>query len=350
MEASRVGVTRSAWVCDSGSRSRRQDIVCATGNSGISDNHSIAYCLLGYLCAYFRHYHPVEFITAFLNNAANDEDISNGTILAKNKRIRISAPKFGVSLGEYYFDSENRVIAKGLSSVKFMGKNVCKEIHDVANSMEFSSFSDVLYALEHDSSLDSRQLEILIKIDFFSDYGNQRELFAIRDIFDKFKHGDAKQIKRSQIDGTQYEPIVRKYSTWKTKSGEEAKAYTLKDPMAIIRECEQEVLNLGIDDLPLLIKAKNFQDIMGYGYISGNDADRNKLCVKQIYPLKRKKDGVQFGYTFVTQSIGSGIESRFTVKNGVFEKCPVQAGDMIVCNRWHRDGAYFHMTAYNRLN
>ena len=29
-------------------------------------NHSIAYCLLGYLCAYYRYYHPIEFITSFL--------------------------------------------------------------------------------------------------------------------------------------------------------------------------------------------------------------------------------------------------------------------------------------------
>lgn len=38
-------------------------------------NHSIAYCLLGYLCAYYRYYHPLEFITSFLNNAANEDDI-----------------------------------------------------------------------------------------------------------------------------------------------------------------------------------------------------------------------------------------------------------------------------------
>lgn len=28
-------------------------------------NHSIAYCLLGYLCAYYRYYHPLEFISDF---------------------------------------------------------------------------------------------------------------------------------------------------------------------------------------------------------------------------------------------------------------------------------------------
>ena len=38
-------------------------------------NHSVAYCLLGYLCAYYRYYHPLEFLTSYLNNAANDGDI-----------------------------------------------------------------------------------------------------------------------------------------------------------------------------------------------------------------------------------------------------------------------------------
>ena len=59
-------------------------------------NHSIAYCLLGYLCAYYRYYYPVQFITAFLNNAANDDDIASGTMLAKIYDIRIYSPRFGV--------------------------------------------------------------------------------------------------------------------------------------------------------------------------------------------------------------------------------------------------------------
>ena len=41
MEASRVGVTRSAWGIAAGNRRLFQDIVCAIGNNGINDNHSI---------------------------------------------------------------------------------------------------------------------------------------------------------------------------------------------------------------------------------------------------------------------------------------------------------------------
>lgn len=32
-------------------------------------NHSVGYCMIGYLCAYLRYYHPYEFITAYLTLA-----------------------------------------------------------------------------------------------------------------------------------------------------------------------------------------------------------------------------------------------------------------------------------------
>lgn len=41
-------------------------------------NHSIAYCMIGYLCAYLRYYHTPYFIVSYLNNAQNEDDIIGG--------------------------------------------------------------------------------------------------------------------------------------------------------------------------------------------------------------------------------------------------------------------------------
>ena len=313
-------------------------------------NHSDPYSITGYICGYLRYYHPLEFLTASLNTFGDNAEKSSEIIKYANKvGIRITSPKFGVSKDEYFYDSENRVIAKGLSSVKYMGKAVARELYDLSQSRKFTSFIDVLRAIHTETTLDSRQLEILIKIDFFSEFGNQRELFAICDIFDFFKQGDAKKIRKDRIDGTQFEEIVRRHATDKTKKGEEAKDYTLLDQMAILRECEKRVLSIGMEDLSIIIKAKNFNEIMGYNYVSGKEEDRPKLCVKAVYPLKRKRDGVQFGYSIVTQSLGSGIESRFTVMNRKYNTNPVKAGDIIICKRWIRDGIYFEMLDYEKL-
>ena len=313
-------------------------------------NHSLGYCLLGYLCAYYRHYYPLEFITAFLNNAANDDDIYNGTSYANRVGIKISMPKWGFSKGEYFFNKEKNVIAKGLSSIKFMGPKLADELFQLAENNTYSRFVDVLRDLDSNSSLDSRQLDILIKLDFFSDFGNQRELLRINDMFVMFKKGEAKQIKKSMVDGTELEGIIKKHAVGTTKSGGVAKSYTLIDVWAILHEIEDAVKSIGMEDLSDITKVQNFYDAMGYfGYTSGKEEDRPKLFVLDIFEVKRKKDGKQFGYNIITKSIGSGKESKFTVFNRVFNKDPIVKGDIIYCKRYERDGEYFTLTAYDKI-
>lgn len=314
-------------------------------------NHSIAYCMLGYLCAYYRHYYPIEFITSFLNNAANDNDIKNGTAYATKMGIKITMPKWGVSRGEYFFDKERNIIAKGLTSVKHMGEKLTEELYRVGSSQRYTSFIDVLLAADRQTSLDVRQLDILIKLDFFSEFGNQRELIRIADLFyNTFKKGDAKQIAKSKIEGTPLEEIVAKYAVGVTKSGGYAKSYTLLDVMSILYEAEIAVKKANIEDLSDVMKVKNFAEIMGYvGYVSGKPEDRRKLYIMDVYPLHRKADNKQFGYSIITKSIGSGVESRFTVFNALYNKDPIHKDDIILCTGYERDGPYFKLTGYSKI-
>lgn len=314
-------------------------------------NHSIAYCLLGYLCAYFRHYHPVEFVTAFLNNAANDEDIRNGTLYANKVGIKVTMPKWGFSRGDYFFDSDKKIIAKGITSIKYMGSKIADELYDAANTKHCEKFIDVLNTIK-ETSLDARQLDILIKLDFFSAYGNQRELLRIEEIYTGFfKKGDAVKIAKSKVDGTPLEEIVKKYSVGVTKSGGEAKSYTLLDVQSILYEMEDAVKSIGMSDLDDITKVRNFNEAMGYvGYVSNKDSDRRKLYVLNVFPLYRKKDNKLFGYNIITKSIGSGIESRFTVFCNIFDKEPIKRDDIILCQMYERNQrGYFTMTKYEKL-
>lgn len=314
-------------------------------------NHSVAYCLLGYLCAYLRYYHPLEFITSFLNNAANEDDIRNGTIYANRIGIKVTMPKWGLSKSEYFFDREKNVIAKGLTSIKYMSPGNAEELYRLAHNKKYTRFVDVLSDISNETSLNSRQLDILIKLDFFSDFGNQRELLRIVDMFvDTFKKGEAKKISKDKVDGTALEPIVKKYAVGTTKSGGEAKSYTLLDVNSILREVEDVIKASNLSDLSLILKVQNFADVMGYaGYVSGNEEDRRKLYVSDVYPLHRKSDGKHFGYSIITKSIGSGKDGRFTVFNPVYNKDPIKKGEIIFCKNFDRDGKYFQLTAYDKI-
>ena len=123
--------------------------------------------------------------------------------------------------------------------MKYMGDSVADELYELSSNNQYEFFVDLLKDINDKTSLDSRQLSNLIKIDFFSDFGNQRELLRIMDFMEKFKYGEAKKIKCVEIDGTQLEPIVKQFSTCVTKNGSPAKSYTLLDIMAIMREIEK---------------------------------------------------------------------------------------------------------------
>lgn len=303
------------------------------------------------MCAYYRYYHPIEFITSFLNNAANEEDIRNGTAYANQIGIQVTLPKWGVSRNEYFFDEDKRTIAKGLSSIKYMSANTADELYGLAHLKRYERFVDVLTDIDVLTTINTRQLEILIRLDFFSEYGNQRELLRIMDLFyDMFKKGQAKKVAKEKIDGTPLQEIVARHSIGLTKSGQFSKSYTLFDVNAIMRESEDAVKASGMADVDDMTKVKNFVEVMGYvGYVSNKPEDRPKLYILDIFPVFRKSDGRQFGYSILGKSIGSGRESRYTIYNRVYARCPIQKGDIIYCKSWDRDGKYYTMSNYEKV-
>lgn len=323
-------------------------VILDASSYAFSWNHSDSYSFIGYICGYLRYYYPLEFLTAALNIFEDNADKTAQIAKYAGKQgIKITSPKYGSSRSGYYFNKETGTISKGLASVKFMSGKAADELYGLSVDRKYDHFSDLLYDISAKTTLDSRQLDILIKIDFFSDFGNQRELFRINDVFNFFKQGSAKQVKKDLVDGTQFEEAVRRHSTDRKKDGTEAKSYTLTDPMAIVRECEDEVKKVGMSDLSLVLKARNFMEAMGYpGYFTGQEQDRNKLYVKDVFPVKRRSDGEVFAYNVLTFSLGSGIESSMTIMKKAYDADPVKKDDIIVCKRWHRDKSWFRMDDY----
>ena len=70
-----------------------------------------------------------------------------------------------------------------------------------------------------------------------------------------------------------------------------------------MHDAEDAVKNLHMEDLSIVVKVRNFADVMGYvGYISGREEDRRKLYVSDVYELVRRKDNKQFGYSIISGS------------------------------------------------
>lgn len=155
-------------------------IIEDSANYQFGYNHSTGYSMIGYTCAYLRYYYPKEFITAYLNNANNEDDISMGTELANQLNIPIHSIKFRYSLSEYACDDTG--IYKGIESIKFCNSKIADELYALRD-YQYKSFIDLLIDITEHTSVDSRQLDILIKLDFFSEFGEPNELLTQVQIF-----------------------------------------------------------------------------------------------------------------------------------------------------------------------
>lgn len=139
-------------------------------------NHSQPYSYEGYVCGWLRTYYPLEFLTVAMNiNSGKEEKTIALTKYAKKIGIRFQPPKFRHSEGDYSCDKETNTIYKGLSSIKFLGGEIADQLHTLGQN-KYTSFASLLFDIKEKTNMDSRQLDILIKIDFFSEFGDINKL------------------------------------------------------------------------------------------------------------------------------------------------------------------------------
>ena len=148
-------------------------------------NHSQPYSLEGYVSGWLRTYYPLEFLTVAMNINRGKEDKTLAlTEYAKKLGISFHSPKFRYSRGDYFCDKETKSIYKGIESIKFLNNTVSNELVELGKN-KYNDFVDILYDLKEKTSINSRQLEILIKIDFFSEFGDINTLLWITQEFDQ---------------------------------------------------------------------------------------------------------------------------------------------------------------------
>lgn len=318
-----------------------------------SKNHSIPYSLIGYACGWLRHYYPLEFLTTCMNVYTNDEEET--AVVAEycgKHNIKILPIRFGKSKSGYFMDRESNAIYKGLSSVKYISAGLGDTLYTVASESRPDTFTDLLFKL-NDVEIDSRQLSILIDLDFFAEYGNANELGTIKLVWETMlKCGEAKSIRRDRVpEHTDLYAAVTAHCDGKRKDGSDAASWRILDIHALMSDMERAVLSRHIPDYGVQYKLRCQKEYLGHVSATGKDADRSLLMVNEVYPLKRKSDGVRFGYSVVTTSVGSGKSSRFTIFNRVWNKCgEIRKDELIRCLGYSRDGQWFQMTDYKNMS
>lgn len=312
-------------------------------------NHSIGYCMLGYLCAWLRCYHPAAFITAYLNNAKNEEDVRRGTELAGLYGISVTIPCFGISRSHYQCTEDERSIARGVSSVKFLNSRVADELYRLAHEEKPQTFMQVLLCLEQ-TSLNSRQRDILIRIDFFRAYGNVPTLLRILEVFTLFREGTARRVAKAKLP-QELLPILVPFLSDATKSGKSSTFYTVTDMPKLLSSAEDHIQSLHLPDCTFAEKIRTQAELLGYiDLTTGRAEDRRKLIITELTPLKNKTTGKTWAYALSTRSVGSGKTARLTVQSGTFNKVPFDKNDIVYAQAVHKNrNGYWMLDTYRKI-
>lgn len=245
-------------------------IIEDSSNYQFGFNHSTGYSMIGYVCGYLRYYYSVEFVTAYLNNASNDEDINNGTALAMQLGIKIEPIRFRHSLARYSCNAETKTIYKGIASIKYMNEAVATELYQLRNN-KYQSFVHLLQDINK-TSTDSRQLDILVKLDFFSEFGEPNDLLKQIEVFNKL-YGKV-QLKKDVLEMYGVEPAeIAPYC--ETETAKMFKNYSI-DAIAYICNAVPK------PKTTLLNKVKWEQDLYGYVTLSVPSANKRDYFVVKI--------------------------------------------------------------------
>lgn len=167
---------------------------------GYNSPHGLAMAYDSLYGAYLKSHYPYEYYSVALNMYSGDIERTNKlTEELSYFNIKLKLPKWKYSKGEYFPDKNTNAIYKGIGSIKFINSQVGDELYEIANKVKFRNFLEVLVILDEQSSINTRGIEILIKLGYFDCFGKSEYLL---NIFNKFKerykktHKDKTKIAR----------------------------------------------------------------------------------------------------------------------------------------------------------
>lgn len=274
-------------------------------------NHATPYSFLGYVVGYLRCYYKLETVTTALNIYKEDNDKCLEILqYAHRNKITIQPIKFGKSGADYTMDKSTNSIYKGISSVKYCNVQIADELLELSKN-HYNTFIDLLKDIKEKTSLNSRQLTILTGLNFFSDFGNNKYLLNMIDIYDKF--ANAKIIAKNKMESLGVSDyLMTKYAGKETKS-----QYRELDNQGLIKELCNKLENKSMNVVEQVKFDMEYLEYTTYinsqmadyywivvGFTTYNDATKPSLILRNINNGEEVKTRIKQSKIFKAQPFG----------------------------------------------
>ena len=277
-----------------------------------SKNHSVPYSMIGFYIGYLRYYYPLQLMTAALNiYKSNDAKMQEIKAYVRSKGITIKPIKFGKSRGDYFMDVDENCIYQDIGSIKECNDKFPEELFELGKR-GYKNFVDLLYEMINNTSINSAQLDILIKLDFFSEFGDINTLLYIVDMYRKL--AKRKSWKKDELEILCIsEDVMRKFSKTETE--------TRVDDIDAVAY----VTDLGVDN-----PEKALADCVKYKYPKDENGEKSKVpngySMKKV--IKKYPSSEEFINQHATKMIIGGFSDidkrgllKYLMANSKADKC-----------------------------
>lgn len=286
------------------------EIVEANAKYSFNSSHSLSVGLDSLYGAYLKANYPLEYYTVAFNNYEGDtERTAKLTEELKYFNIQLKQPKFRYVGANYSMDKEANTIYKSMSSIKFLNEKIAKELYELKDN-QYNSFVELLIDIKEKTSCNSRQLDILCKLDFFSEFAKRQKLLETIEIFNQVYN--KKQFKKDKLNIK--EDIMRQFAQKETD-----KMFSDVDTLALCRFLESNISNMDME-IEDIIKAE--LEYLGSPVFRSDELEDGTLICINVNTKYTPK------IRFYNPKTGNSEEVKISKK--IWNNNPLSIGDIII--------------------
>ena len=293
-------------------------------------SHSLSYAYDSLYGAFLKSHYPLAYYTTALNNYDGDEERTiKLTDEIKYFNIKIKQPKFRYSKSNYVMDKQTNSIYKGISSIKYLNEQVGELLYSLRDN-QYNSFVDLL--IDINKKVNRRQMEILIKLDYFSEFGKSSKLMQVYELFNNI-YGK-KQLRKDKY------PHLNEYFS-RHCTTETAAMYKFDDTIELLKDVVKDIPNENINIVERVMAWKEY-----VGNCSLIDKTNPRDCVVTDIDLKYTPRCEMY-------CLGSGNTQWVKISKRIWKNNKLQKGDLVNLCKIHKkhkrknvDGKWIELDEY----
>lgn len=265
-------------------------------------SHSVSVALDSLYTAWAKAHYPLETYTAMMASYAEKGDKDRIDRARQEMKqafgIRIVPPKFRQDNRDFFIDHENKTISDSLVSIKHVSKAAANALYKLGHN-HYDTFVDLLYAMTMEPALNTRVIEILIRLSYFSEFGGTYKLLSVYRVFTSGDH----RFSKSHVEKTQRQRL------------EDLRAIEKETPDSEIPTFDKVSFEISVLGTPVTV------DPQARGAFAVLDVDTKYSPKLRLY------------------NIASGTVGMMKLRKPDYNRQPLETGDIILVKQWQKKPA-----------